>query len=711
MAHRSIQLVALFAALGCLVAAGVVAPWVTQQRRELNLVYDVGQEEAGSFDSLIGQAALGSFRGVFVNVLWYHAEHQKRAGRLFDANDTAQLITKLQPRFPQVWSFNAWNMAYNISVITHTPAERWNWVSKGIDLLRDRGIPANPTAVRLYRELGWIFFHKVGRWSDDMHWYYKQQLAAEWMSLLSVPPTGRRGDEATAAFAPIAEAAERYFLFDRPPRETRDRLDTLAQGLEADDPLLAERLLELKWADTESLEQGLDRLIERYADRRPRLAEALEPLYEQARARLADALLVPMNRLRRDAPSVSPLLARLDELGYRIGQDLASDREAVLDFGRLRYQMSVVPASQFPDELRPLAQLRADAEHAEAWATLLAFLRAKVLTRHYHMDPAFMHDLMETYGPLDWRHPAAHCVYWSAMGIERSELLRSAEDVDFINTQRQVVHGLQALMHEGRLAFDPITGSIDLLPDARFISAYEKAVFGKGQEISALYRDLDARESHFAQGHKNFLADATVFAFVYGDEAQAREYFTRLRDLYGEDQPDRFMNKTLEQFVFSDFFAEGVPSRAGATAFVEGRLNQAFAQGLAYGRLDTFERQMNLARRAHREFQTARDYTTPNAPRQRLQLSPFPQMVEKAFASYLMSPRVDILLRARAYQRAPMELRAAVYGQIQEPLERQTQQRGLAMQRAFPVPEGYTPPQIEGDEQAASDAPETVERQ
>jgi hypothetical protein len=177
MPRRSTQLVAIVITVVALVGAALLAPAVQQQRQDLRLVYDVQGRENTQVESILARAALGSFRGIAVNALWYHAEQQKQAGRLFDANDTAQLITTLQPRFPQVWAFNAWNMAYNISVLTHTPGERWDWVQKGIHLLRDEGIPENPEAVRLYRELSWIYFHKVGQWSDDMHWYYKQRLA------------------------------------------------------------------------------------------------------------------------------------------------------------------------------------------------------------------------------------------------------------------------------------------------------------------------------------------------------------------------------------------------------------------------------------------------------------------------------------------------------------------------------------------------------
>jgi hypothetical protein len=87
-----------------------------------------------------------------------------------------------------VWAFNAWNMAYNISVTLRTPEERWRWVKNGIELLRDRGIPRNPRNTQMYRELAWIFFHKVGDFLDDQHWYYKLQLALMMEDILGPGP-------------------------------------------------------------------------------------------------------------------------------------------------------------------------------------------------------------------------------------------------------------------------------------------------------------------------------------------------------------------------------------------------------------------------------------------------------------------------------------------------------------------------------------------
>jgi hypothetical protein len=70
-------------------------------------------------------------------------------------------------------------MAYNISVAIPAtqPDPRWHWVKNGYELLRDKGIPLNPKSILLYKELSRIFQHKIGSVSDDVHKYYKLQLA------------------------------------------------------------------------------------------------------------------------------------------------------------------------------------------------------------------------------------------------------------------------------------------------------------------------------------------------------------------------------------------------------------------------------------------------------------------------------------------------------------------------------------------------------
>jgi hypothetical protein len=131
--------------------------------------------------------AMGAFRGIVVDILWMRADKLKEEGQFFDAKQIADWITTLQPRFAQVWDFQAWNMAYNISVAMPASQwqERWRWVKNGYELLRDKGIEQNPHSIQLYRSLAWIFQHKMGSVIDDCHKHYKRELALSMRPLLS----------------------------------------------------------------------------------------------------------------------------------------------------------------------------------------------------------------------------------------------------------------------------------------------------------------------------------------------------------------------------------------------------------------------------------------------------------------------------------------------------------------------------------------------
>lgn len=150
---------------------------INAQRSEMKLIMNEPLENAPP-SLAFATVALGAFRGLIVDILWLRADQLKEDGKFFDAKQLAEWITLLQPRFEQVWVFQAWNMAYNISVeIPATrPQERWQWVKNGYEILRDKGIEKNPRSILLYHELGWIFQQKIGGVTDDAHKYYKLQL-------------------------------------------------------------------------------------------------------------------------------------------------------------------------------------------------------------------------------------------------------------------------------------------------------------------------------------------------------------------------------------------------------------------------------------------------------------------------------------------------------------------------------------------------------
>ncbi len=196
---------ALVASIAAVTASSLLSPTINQQRVDQQLIFTNTVNTALPPQYAIFQAGAGIFRGVAINVLWQRASQMKDEGKFFEAMQLADWITTLQPRFPQVWEFNSWNLAYNMSVATQTPEERWTWVRRGIDLLQQKGIPANPRSLRLYRQLAWIYFHKVGELMDDMHMTYKREIASEWHAILGVPPDGSP-ERASQWFKPIVDA-------------------------------------------------------------------------------------------------------------------------------------------------------------------------------------------------------------------------------------------------------------------------------------------------------------------------------------------------------------------------------------------------------------------------------------------------------------------------------------------------------------------------
>jgi len=178
----------LLAALGVLFLASTRIEPLWALREENDLVLPPLPEEMAP--SMLYSPLLALGRAPLVDILWLRATRLKEQGRFFDALQLSEQICELQPKFAAVWAFQAWNMSYNISVTFKTPEERWRWVRNGFELLRDKGIPLNPNNTQLYRELAWIYFHKVGDFMDDWHFYYKNEFAKIMESILGRPPVG-----------------------------------------------------------------------------------------------------------------------------------------------------------------------------------------------------------------------------------------------------------------------------------------------------------------------------------------------------------------------------------------------------------------------------------------------------------------------------------------------------------------------------------------
>jgi hypothetical protein len=624
MSDRTVQIVALLVLVAGVAGAGATARSIARQREELRLVVSAEGTRGMPPPVAIATAALGTFRGLAVDVLWVRADALQTAGEYFEAQTLSQWITALQPRFPRVWSFQAWNLAYNISVCTREPAERWAWINRGIELLRDRGIPLNPGDPNLPMELGWLFFHKIGGKTDREHWYYKARLVREFRELLGDITGGRTSAEAVEAFRRIAAAPA--------------ALDALR-----DDPDVAEAL-ELLARHGENPDEKFLRMLGRVV------------LYNGSLdARLLAGRALPQGTNRA-------LVAAL----------LAEPRLAAAVYDRL------VP-----------------------------HLQKRVLVDRYHMDPAFMLEQMERYGPLDWGHPHAHGIYWSERGIALGRAGLRRERVNELTIIRTRLGNLQHLMRSGRIEFDPLTDRIDILPDPRFIEGYERGIQNAVQLVQSA-AGVSAAEfgratvDDLLQGYESFLEQATVFSYLYGDEVQAAGCFGKLARIAADagrgDQPlyaeglEGFLSRRLGQVMEIDV--------SNTRQFLDAMVHRAMLDGLAKGRIDTFNRFVKLAHTVYdRRYAAAVPGSRYVAKEARL--PPFPELVATSFESAMKQESTPVLVRARIWAWAPEELRRRVWDRLGPTLAAHAEAAGLDAVRAFPAPPAEAPAAAPGS--AATD--------
>jgi hypothetical protein len=138
--------------------------WLNEEKKRKDLgEAAIGQVDTGSF--MLKLALLGGARGIAANVLWTRAEELKREQDWDRMKATVDLITKLQPHFLSVWTFQGWNLAYNVSVEWDAPEDKYDWIKKGIQFLQ-LGVKNNSRSPDLMWDTAWTYYHKLG-FSDE----------------------------------------------------------------------------------------------------------------------------------------------------------------------------------------------------------------------------------------------------------------------------------------------------------------------------------------------------------------------------------------------------------------------------------------------------------------------------------------------------------------------------------------------------------------
>ncbi|GAB4386697.1 MAG: hypothetical protein Kow0022_16450 [Phycisphaerales bacterium] len=425
-------------------------------------------------------------------------------------------------------------MAYNISVVTQTPKERWQWVQAGIRLLRDEGIPANPNEMLLYKELAWIYIHKIGGYTDDANQYYKRRVAEEWQVILGEPP----------------------LVIQAKSRRREDVIDLYANWI---------------------------RKIATAADTRAGVI---------ARVPEAEQLIAEL----RERVGVEPGLELLRRYAYQKALERSPRRAEV--------RKGWGPKNQALDELLN------DPRYAKAWEELIAHTRKRVIVDEYHMSPNAMERFTRRWGPIDWRHPAAHSLYWSQLGVERGENRVTTETksaFDFVNTNRVIMQSLQELWRGGEVYFNFLDFTMDgegfymTTPNMYFAEAYGE-LYEQVVRLGGIFEQRDRRAmTPYAAGYENFLKDVVTLYYRRGEIAEAERWYEKLRNFEGININDP--NKPLEYAAPLDEFVQqnlwdrfDSPSVARQEVF--GALQGAYA-ALLVGDTERFRASLQYAEQAH----------------------------------------------------------------------------------------------------------------
>lgn len=150
-------------ALVILLLFGLMVPYTNWLERVKNR-HELGEATIGDVDAggfMLKLALLGGLRGVAANVLWTKAIDLQRFHEWDKLDQTVNLITKLQPHFLSIWTFQSWNLAYNVSVEWDDPADKYEWIKRGIMFVR-QGVEKNRQSPDLLWDTAWTYYHKLG---------------------------------------------------------------------------------------------------------------------------------------------------------------------------------------------------------------------------------------------------------------------------------------------------------------------------------------------------------------------------------------------------------------------------------------------------------------------------------------------------------------------------------------------------------------------
>ena len=136
----------------------------------------------------------------------------------------------------------------------------------------------------------------------------------------------------------------------------------------------------------------------------------------------------------------------------------------------------------------------------------------------YRLSPKHMHEIDDIYGPLDWRMPQTHALYWAYMGN-----IASGSNIHNPRCERTIYQSMTAIFESGKLTYNAdsdvfvTSTNFEILP--KVIATFEQALL---HAINALPQ----------KAYANFLASAIATHKFYHHEQEAHDLFDMLHDRF-----------------------------------------------------------------------------------------------------------------------------------------------------------------------------------
>lgn len=140
---------------------------------QMRVKHDLGESRLGQIDpsSAAMSLVLLGLRGPAASVLHLKALDYQERKDWSKLKTTVDSIIKLQPHYIEIWKFQGWNLAFNVSREWDQVADRFFWVKEGIKFLQ-LGTTRNETSTALFHNTGDFMGRKFGN-SDEKKFFRK----------------------------------------------------------------------------------------------------------------------------------------------------------------------------------------------------------------------------------------------------------------------------------------------------------------------------------------------------------------------------------------------------------------------------------------------------------------------------------------------------------------------------------------------------------